>query len=676
MPGRIVCGPVFFWPVLVPLGVPPDKEIAMSRVLKYVSVLVATIVALFVAAAVVLILFFDPNDFRSDIADAVRESTGRDFAIEGDVTLSLFPWLAVEVGNAKLGNAPGFGDEPFAAFDRAQVGVRLLPLLFGQEVRAGAITVDSLVLNLAANRQGAGNWEDFAAEEETEAEVVSGDGSGTGELDVAGISFTNATIRYYDAATDSRYALAGADFGIGPIRGDADSMSIGGISLRGVVEGVASMPTELRLETGGIDVAMGDETVTVQPVEFSLLGIDVEATVETFSFASDVEPVAQIKVAAFSPRSVMHQLDIEPPVTADPSALSNVFIDATAVVGEEAVELKDVNIKFDDTTFTGSLSAPMGDGGTYRVDLEADRIDLARYMEPSTGETPDEDVESVPVEIPADLIRPINARGNLKVATATLGDIEFSNVVLGLNIGDGRLRLHPISAGLFGGKYNGDVRIDAAGNTPSLSVDEKIDGVNLADLAAAMFEQDNITGTISGAFKLNGRGADMAAVQRNLNGNMSFELKDGTYEGTDIWYELRRARARLKGTEPPEPELPPRTKFSSVTATGVVTNGVMRNNDLFAELPFMQLTGGGTVDIAAATVDYGLTARILERPESLTGVTQEELDDFTEAEIPLKITGSLESPTVRPDVEKLLKQKVEEEVEDLLKDKLKDIFNR
>ena len=39
----------------------------------------------------------------------------------------------------------------------------------------------------------------------------------------------------------------------------------------------------------------------------------------------------------------------------------------------------------------------------------------------------------------------------------------------------------------------------------------------------------------------------MAAIQRSLAGNMSFVLSDGTYEGTDIWYELRRARALLKG---------------------------------------------------------------------------------------------------------------------------------
>jgi len=399
------------------------------------------------------------------------------------------------------------------------------------------------------------------------------------------------------------------------------------------------------------------------------LGIDMAADVEPFSYADSVQPNAAIQVDAFSPRSLMHLLDMEVPETADPVALSSVIIDAKVAVTSKLVELSDVVIKLDDTTLKGKLSVPRS-GGAYQFNLSADQIDLGRYMEPADAANQDDSSESVPVEIPADLIRPLNARGDLRVATASLGGMLFENVVLGLNAANGRLRLHPIAADLFGGSYSGDVRIDAAGTTPVLSVDEKIKGVSLADLARAMFEQENITGTITGGFNLTGRGNDMASVQQSLAGNMAFELSDGAYEGTDIWYELRRARALIKGGEAPKPELPPRTRFSSVSATGVVTDGVMRNDDLVAELPFLQLSGSGNVDLPAATVNYNLTARVLEQPDALQGVTQEELDDFTEAVIPLKITGPLSSPSVKPDVEKLLRERVEKEVKDQLLDRL------
>jgi len=185
-----------------------------------------------------------------------------------------------------------------------------------------------------------------------------------------------------------------------------------------------------------------------------------------------------------------------------------------------------------------------------------------------------------------------------------------------------------------------------------------------------MFEQENITGSINGAFKLSGRGDDLAAIQRSLSGSMSMELLDGTWEGTDIWYELRRARALYKQEPAPEPELPARTRFSNVKVTGPVTDGVFHNDDLLAELPFMQLTGKGTVDFAAAEVDYRMTARVLERPEFVQEATEEELEAFTEAIIPLKITGPLADPSITPDVEKMLKEEVKEEIKERLLDEL------
>ena len=647
----------------------------MSRTPKIVAWLLAAIVAIFVIAAIALFVFFDANDFREDIADAVAESTGRELVIEGDVSISLFPWLAIEIGRSELGNAPGFGDEPFAEFESAKMGVQVLPLLLRREVAVGTIAVESLAVNLEENRQGANNWDDLASAETAEADADATGGEAVeATIDAAGIRFTNATIRYESA--DGAYSLTGADLSVGAITGEGGELNVDGMSLKGVLEGVVSTPSEFRIETAGIGVQTVEQVVTMQPVEMAVLGLDISADVQPFSYAGDVEPVAAIQVDEFSPRSLMQLFDVEEVETADPSALSSVVVVATAAVKATAIELSDVNIKLDDTTFNGALAVPLTESGAYRMDLKADRIELGRYMEPATEGAEAEAADTAPVEIPSELIRPLKARGNLAIEAATFDEIEFNNVKLGLDIGGGRLRLHPISAQLFGGSYNGDVRIDASGAAPTLSVDEKIEGVNLADLAAAMFEQDNITGTISGAFKLSGRGEDSAAIQNSLGGNLSIELLDGTYEGTDIWYELRRARAKIKNEEPPEPELPARTKFSSVTATGVVRDGVMQNDDFFAELPFMQLRGRGSVDLAAATIDYGLTARVLERPESMTGVTQEELDDFTEAEIPLKITGSLESPSVRPDIEKLLLDRAGDEIEDKIKDKLKDIFGR
>lgn len=642
----------------------------MSRFAKFLGWLVAALVALFAIAAVAFFLFFDANDFREEIGVAVQKATGRELVIEGDVALKVFPWLAVDVGSSKIGNAKGFGDTPFAHFERAQLSVRVLPLLIRQEIVVGTIKIEGLVLNLEENRRGVTNWDDLVdGESATRNEQATG--SADAAVDVASMELVDATFNYYDAAADSRYALHDANLRIGPVTGSRENLLVDGLSLKARLEGVGEMPTEFKVSTDSIGLQTVEQVVTLAKLELTALGMDMSIEPQPFSYADSVQPTAAIKIDAFSPRSLMTVFGTEPPETADPVALSRVIVEATAALKSKTIELTDVTLKLDDTTFRGTLTVPRSSTGTYQFNFDADVIDLTRYMEPAADAGSSAGSESVPTEIPADLIRPLNARGNLRVTTATLGNMEFENVVLGLNAANGRLRLHPIKSGLLGGTYNGDVRIDASGKTPVLSVDEKIEGVDLAALAKAMFAQDNITGAINGNFTLTGRGQDMDAVQSSLAGNMAFELSDGSYEGTDIWFELRRARALLKRETPPQPVLPARTRFSSVTATGVVKNGVMQSDDLFAELPFIQLTGSGSVDLPAATVNYGLAARVLKKPELMTDVTEAELNDFTETVIPLKITGPLTSPSVKPDVERMVRKRVEDELKGRLLDQLR-----
>src|SRR5210317_1296699 len=176
----------------------------MSRFTKIILWLIAALAALFAVAAIAFSLFFDPNDFRDDISRAVKESTGRELTIDGEVSLQLFPWLAVEIGHTTLGNAPGFGDEPFAEFDRAQLSVRLFPLLLRQEVTVGTAELDALRLNFEVDKNGQDNWSDLmAAEEGPETADGTSDGS---SVDISGVDIRDASVRYVDKQTGDSYS--------------------------------------------------------------------------------------------------------------------------------------------------------------------------------------------------------------------------------------------------------------------------------------------------------------------------------------------------------------------------------------------------------------------------------------------------------------------------------------
>ena len=679
----------------------------MARVFRVLLWLLAGSVSLFILAAIALYLLFDPNDFREQISKSVKSQTGRDLTIEGDISLELFPWLAVGIGKSSLGNATGFGEEPMASFESASFSVRLLPAILNQEIEVGSANIESLRLNLMVDARGGDNWSDLVpAESASEAEPSSESGGG---INANSIHISNAMIRYTDNEAGEMIAIDGMNLNVGRLRGDGSAVPISadlsfeiqpsglggamtletivafnvatgalrfdGLSIEGTLEGVASIPTRVTLQTDGIEVLTNEQEVTMPSIDLAALDMHIVADIQPFSYENSVTPKAVIAIDAFSPRTLMRLFDVDPPETADPSALSLVIINATAEVTASAIELTDLVIKMDDTSFTGTMSVPSTATGAYQFDLLGDSIELDRYMEPSADSASVSSDDVVPIQIPVELIKPLNARGKFQMDRASLGNIVFENIDVGLNSSNGKMRIFPISSELFGGRYSGDVRIDVSGAAPVLSMSEKIAGVDLALLAKAMFDQDNVTGAIAGSFVLTGRGSDIAVIQSSLSGDMSIELRDGAFIGTDVWYELRKARALLKGEQPPKAELPAKTDFNSLRMTGVVANGVLSSDDLFAELPFMQLTGGGQINIPAGTLNLAMDARILERPEFLENATQEELNEFTEAVIPLKITGPIASPSIRPDLEKLLKKRVEDEIKEQLRDKLKGLFD-
>jgi len=64
----------------------------MAKLFKILGIFIGVVLLLVVAASVILPLVVDPNDFKGEIVKQVKEETGRDLKIAGDLNLSVFPW--------------------------------------------------------------------------------------------------------------------------------------------------------------------------------------------------------------------------------------------------------------------------------------------------------------------------------------------------------------------------------------------------------------------------------------------------------------------------------------------------------------------------------------------------------------------------------------------------------
>jgi len=171
----------------------------------------AIIILVPLAVVTWLVLFFDANDYREQMANGFKEATGREISIAGDLNTSFFPWIGIQTGAIEVANAPGFGDAPLAGIQAAKIKLKLMPLLSGA-VEMDTVVLDGLQANLITLKNGKTNWEfggSGAAEAGSSAKKETSDDAGQtlAALAIGGIEMKNANITWDDRQSGTKLEL-------------------------------------------------------------------------------------------------------------------------------------------------------------------------------------------------------------------------------------------------------------------------------------------------------------------------------------------------------------------------------------------------------------------------------------------------------------------------------------
>ncbi|MFA5626023.1 MAG: AsmA family protein [Thiohalomonadaceae bacterium] len=202
----------------------------MKKAIKIISWLLAGMVTLLVAAVIIVPLVFDPNNYRDEISALVKKHTGRELVIEGKIELSLFPWLGMRLGAMQLSNAEGFGPEPFARIETADVRIKLLPLLH-KEVEMEKIVLHGLEAYLGIHADGRSNWDDLVAKAttddaptektkkpDTDKQKFSNPALALAALSFGGLELRESKLIWDDQQARTRYTVEQLNLAIGAVQ--------------------------------------------------------------------------------------------------------------------------------------------------------------------------------------------------------------------------------------------------------------------------------------------------------------------------------------------------------------------------------------------------------------------------------------------------------------------------
>jgi AsmA protein len=456
-------------------------------------------------------------------------------------------------------------------------------------------------------------------------------------------------------------------------KGTTEVLSLDPLALKITLAGgtLTTAPTPLDVSTrADIDLAKG--TVALDRLSAKGLGLDISGGIRAEQVLATPRFNGTVKVGPFSPRDLMRQLGMGPPVTADPKVLTRFSGDMSFTSSTSGVNL-DLALRLDDTAVQGSLGVPDLKKQALRFKLVVDAVDLDRYLPPrpagaprSPGSvkaaTPGAAAGAV-AKLPVDRLRALDVEGSVGVGKLKASNLKLQNVVLNIDARDGNLRMSPLGAALYGGQYQGNVGLDVRGQEPRVSLDESLSGVQIEPLLTDLRGEAKLKGRADLKAGLTASGADGDRMKKTLSGGGAFTVRDGAYKGVNLGLLARQGKALLdtaRGKGAKSVEGGTQTDFSELSGTFKVDGGVIRNDDLAMKAPLLRLAGQGTADLSSERIDYTLNTSLVETSKGQEGMDTEKLNGIT---VPIRVTGTFDEPRFVPDLAAVAKQRTQVEID-------------
>ncbi|MBT5032655.1 MAG: AsmA family protein [Proteobacteria bacterium] len=702
----------------------------MKKLFKLLGWLVSTLFVLVLLAIVILPNLFDPNDYRDELVSLVKEKTGRDLTLDGDLSLSVFPWLGVSTGAVSFSQPAGIDAPDMLSVEAVDLRVKLLPLL-QSKVEVATIILSEPQLHIVVSESGQSSLSGFSGEHVSEQESTEDAAGAAVALAVAGVELTNGHLIYDDQQAGQRYELSGLQVVTGNLLGS----SLEDILIEGVfIDSTQADPVEFKVQgQGAIDVnryflTMADFDVNVvqgavsadlvigglkfaqqtgqaeltevtafvdvlpQSIEFRLasatldLGAQVLEVPELAVIIGDTRFTASasgqkiidapvfsgnLNAASFNLQTLLSDLAVDYQTT-DPEAMRAVALSADYQATMDSVALTNLLVQLDQTKLEGSFSAENFAAPQLAFELDMNAINIDRYMSPAVEQ--EQEPAALALVVPLAALRGAHANGTFNASSMTAGGMKVGDIDVDVET-VGNTMIITYNAALYGGALRGEIQYLDHGAEAQMIVNQGVYDVDLGALLSDIEVTDRLSG--SGTLDIDLTITETATGQTN-KGTVGVLARDGALKGVDVKAIIDKVAdvyASIKGGESgaggdveASSESSDETRFAELSGTFAINDQLLTNDDFLMKAPLFRVQGEGQIDLEKESLNYLTTLAVVATSEGQDG---EDRSDLAGLDIPVRFSGDLTAPSYRIDFGELLKQLARQTVAEK-KDELKE----
>ena len=323
----------------IPIYVPWPGETFVKKLL----ISVAGVLVLLFAVLLIVPSFIDWNARKQEITAAVREATGRNLTILGNIDVTILPNPAIRVADVRFANIKGAAAPDMIRVQEARVSVALGPLFEGR--LAAVVGLVKPVVHLEKLRNGDASWNFRTAGSDAPDTTADIGSSGSSiDLKLDRFEIIDGTVTYYDAGEGSVRRLDRLNSTIsfdslsGPFKAD-------GVAL------IGDMPLTLQLSTGRLrpKAPLPLSAMVTGPDENTVLRLQGSVTAPI----GDGSFVGEMRLDSENFATFLQSLKVR----AIPAALSRPFAAKTEITAsKQGIGLNTMELSLGDVRATGTVT--------------------------------------------------------------------------------------------------------------------------------------------------------------------------------------------------------------------------------------------------------------------------------------------------------------------------------
>jgi uncharacterized protein involved in outer membrane biogenesis len=271
------------------------------------------------------------------------------------------------------------------------------------------------------------------------------------------------------------------------------------------------------------------------------------------------------------------------------------------------------------------------------LSIKADAVDVDELLALADAFTPGEASSR-------DGAAKFHIAARISAERATAGGVEVRQFATVMDADGSGVTLSPLTFQLFGGRYQGSLAA-RLGDTTQMTLESRVTDIDLGQLAEFGGVGGAVTGTLTGAGKFSGRGADFAEVLRTARGDGTATAVKGTIQ------RLNLIRTVVLFFGRPAPDAAAASDaFDRIDARFSLAGGTFTANAFALRSADADIVGSGTLNVSSKELAGQLDLSLSEELSAQAGT---DLRRFTREGnrivLPARISGPLGQPRLRID---------------------------